>query len=96
MKNVIWRFSAVSKCSSFIWVTHLVNKAQFLNAKLVFSSPLVAVISPVTNIYGSEQSKILDYLTLVSNLMLKSSLIPSPYAVLFWSLMTYHFFYLKR
>ena len=49
--------SAVSIYSSFIWVTHLVNEAQFLNATLVFSSPLVAVISLVTRIYASEYNK---------------------------------------
>ena len=48
------RFLAVSMCSLFIWVTYLVNGAQFLNAILVFSSPPVAVISFVTRIYASE------------------------------------------
>ena len=38
-------------CSS---ITHLVNKAQFLNATLIFSSPPVAVVSPVTKIYAFE------------------------------------------
>ena len=37
--------------SSFIWVTHLVNGAQFLNAPLVLALPPVAVIYPVTGIY---------------------------------------------
>ena len=32
---------------------HLVKRAQFLNATLVFASPPVAVISPVTKIYAS-------------------------------------------
>ena len=48
------RLSAVSLCSSFIWVTHPVNGAQFLNATLVFAFPTVAAISPVTRIYASE------------------------------------------
>ena len=47
------RLSTVSTSLSFIRVTHLVNGVQFLNATLVFSSPPVAVISPVTRIYAS-------------------------------------------
>ena len=46
--------STSSICSSFVWVTHFVNGAQFLNAALVSASPFVAVISPVTTIYASE------------------------------------------
>ena len=46
--------SESSTCSSFIWVTHFVNGVHFLNATLVFSSPPVAIISPVTRIYTSE------------------------------------------
>ena len=48
------RLSAVSMCWSFIWIMHFVNGAQFLNTTLVFAPPPVAVISPVTKIYGSE------------------------------------------
>ena len=46
--------SAVPMCSLFMWVMYFVNGAQFLNAISVFSSPFVAVISPVTRIYASE------------------------------------------
>ena len=45
---------APSMSSSFMWVMHLVNGAQFLNATLVLASPPVAAISPVTWIYASE------------------------------------------
>ena len=49
------RLSAVSSmCSSFMWVTHLVNGAQFLNATLIFASPPVVLISPITKIYASK------------------------------------------
>ena len=51
------RFSSVSVCLSFIWVTHLVNGAQFLNATLVFSLPPVAVIYPVTSMHASNNQK---------------------------------------
>ena len=44
----------VSMSSLFIWVTHFVNGAQFLDTTLVFSTPPVAVISPVAKIYASE------------------------------------------
>ena len=50
------RFLALSICSSFIWVTNLVNGVQFLNAKLIFEAPPAAAISPVTRIYVSEYS----------------------------------------
>ena len=78
-------------CSLFTGVTHLVNGAQFLNATLVFESPPVAVISLVTRIYASELSQRFDLITFVSNLMRESFSFPSPYSVLFWSLITYHF-----
>ena len=42
-------FSAVSTCSLFICVTHLLNGAQFLNATGVFGLPPTAAISPVTS-----------------------------------------------
>ena len=51
---VMSRFSTVSMCSTFIWVTHLVNGAQFFNVTLVFVLPPVAVIFPVTRINPSE------------------------------------------
>ena len=37
-----------------MWVIHLVNGAQFLNATWVLVFTPVAVISPVTRIYASE------------------------------------------
>ena len=37
------RFSGVLICASFLWVTHLENGAQFLNATLVFASTFLAV-----------------------------------------------------
>ena len=75
-------------CSSFIWVTHFVNGAKILNATVVFASPPVAVIFAVTRVYASVQSQRLDLMTF-SNSMLESFSFPSPYSVLFWSLMTY-------
>ena len=54
MGITIFRFSAVSKCSSFTRVTHLVHGEQFIIATLVFASPPVAFIFPVTRIYASE------------------------------------------
>ena len=48
------KFSAVSTCSSFKCVTHLVNGLQFLKAISVFQSPPTTAISPVTRIYASE------------------------------------------
>ena len=47
---------------------HFVNGTQFLNATLLLASLPVAVISPVTRIYASEQSRRFDLMTLVSNL----------------------------
>ena len=46
--------SVISISSLFTWVTHFVNGAKFLDTTLVFSTPPVAVISPVTRIYASE------------------------------------------
>ena len=83
------KFSAVSLCSSFIWVTHLVNGAQLLNVTLVFL--LTPVVFPVTRIYTSEWLQRLDVMIVVSSLTLESFSFPSPYSVLFWSLITYHF-----
>ena len=62
-------------CSSFLWVTYLVNRAQSLNSALVFSSPPTAAIFPER----------LDLITLVWNLILESFWFPSSYSVLFWS-----------
>ena len=64
------------------------NGAQFLNTTLVFASPPVAVMFPVTWIYASEQSQKFALITFVSNLMLKSFLFPSPYSAFIWSLTT--------
>ena len=47
-------FSALSMCSSFMWVIHFVRGAQFLNALSVFASSPVAVITPAIRIYASE------------------------------------------
>ena len=46
----------VSSINAFIIyrVTHFVNGIQFLNPILVFKSPPVAIISPVTRIYASQ------------------------------------------
>ena len=38
MGIIISKLSAVSTCSSFMCVTHLVKGAQFLNATLVFAT----------------------------------------------------------
>ena len=57
---------------------HFLNGAQFLNATLVFSFPPSAVMSPVTKIYASEFSQKLDLMTLLSNLKVALSLVPSP------------------
>ena len=54
MGIIISRFSAVSTCSSFICVAHLVKEAQFLNATLVSAATAANFISPVTKIYASE------------------------------------------
>ena len=54
MGIIISKFSAVSTCSSFICVTHLVKKAQFLNPTLVFAATPATFISPVTRIYAPE------------------------------------------
>ena len=88
---IISTFAAVSMCSSFIWVTHLVNGAQFLNATSAFSILPVTVIYPVRRIYASEKWQRLDLTTFVSNLMLESFSFPSQYSVLFLPLMTYYF-----
>ena len=48
------KFSAVSTCSSFMCVTHLLKGAQFLDAIGVFSFPPTTAISHVTRIYASE------------------------------------------
>ena len=50
----MWRLSAISMCSSFMWAMHYVNGAQFLNATLVLASPHVPVTFPVTRTYASE------------------------------------------
>ena len=50
----ISKFSAVSTCSSFICVTHLVKGANFLNATLVSAAIPATFVSPVTRIYASE------------------------------------------
>ena len=42
---VISAFSALSMCSSFMWVIHFVRGAPFLNALSVFASSPVAVNS---------------------------------------------------
>ena len=54
MGIIISKFSAVSTCSSFICVTHLVKGAQFLNATLVFAATSATFASPVARIYASE------------------------------------------
>ena len=46
--------SAVSMCSSFMWVMPFVHEAQFLKARSVFPAPQVALISIVTKMYASE------------------------------------------
>ena len=51
---IISRLSALSTCSSFMWVMHFVNGAQFSNATLVLTSPPIAVILPTTRTYASE------------------------------------------
>ena len=48
----ISRFSAVSTCSSFMWVMHFVNGAQLLNTTLILALLPAAVMSPVTRIYA--------------------------------------------
>ena len=53
MGIIISKFSAVSTCSSFICVTHLVKGAQFLNAT-VFAATSGTFTSPVARIYASE------------------------------------------
>ena len=45
MGIIISKFSAVSTCSSFICVAHLVNGAQFLNATLVSAAISATFIS---------------------------------------------------
>ena len=47
------KVSAVSTCSSFICVTHLVKGPQFLNAT-VSAATAQNFLSPVTRIYASE------------------------------------------
>ena len=54
MDIIISKSSAVSACSSFICVTHLVKGAQFLNATLVSAAISATFISPVTRINVSE------------------------------------------
>ena len=54
MGIIISKFSAVSTCSSFICVRHLVKGARFLNATLVFAATSATFVSPVTRIYASE------------------------------------------
>ena len=44
---IIAKFSAVSICSSFIWIIHVVNQAQFLNVTLVSALMSITVIYPV-------------------------------------------------
>ena len=51
---IISRLSALSTCSSFMWLMHFENGAQFLNATLVLASPSIAVMSPVTRICATE------------------------------------------
>ena len=68
-----------------------VNGAQLLNAALVSAVPPLAVMSPVTRIYASEKSQILDLITFVSNLIIEPFSSPSPYSALFWSMITSHF-----
>ena len=49
----MYKFSAVSACSSLISRLHLVNGAQFFKANLVALTALVAQIVPSTKIYAS-------------------------------------------
>ena len=54
MGRITCKFSAVSTCSSFISLKHLVKGAQFLNATLVSAAISPIFISPVTRIHASE------------------------------------------
>ena len=51
---MISKLSAVSICSSFKSVTHLVNGLQFLKRTKVSLFPFTIAIFPVTKIYTSE------------------------------------------
>ena len=91
MDTIISKFLAVSRCSLFIYVTHLVKRAQVLNADLVFPSPPVVVMPRVTRIYASEYSQRFGLIISVSNLIVESFSFHSPYCPLFRSLIIYHF-----
>ena len=89
---IIWRFSASSRCSSFMWVMHFKNGKQSLNATLIIVLPPVATIFPVTRIYVSQKSPGLNnFNNFYFNRNGWITFISSRYYALFWWLITYHF-----
>ena len=60
---MISRLSAISTCSSFKCVTHLVNGLKFLKQTKVLLFPFTTAISPVTRIYAHIYHK--EYITMI-------------------------------